>query len=81
AKAGALVLFSGGQDSSTCLAWALDRFGTVETLGFDYGQRHRVELECRDAVRQGLSALDTGWAGKLGPDHTVSLAALGEISN
>ncbi|MBN8940718.1 MAG: 7-cyano-7-deazaguanine synthase QueC [Rhizobiales bacterium] len=81
AKAGALVLFSGGQDSSTCLAWALDRFGTVETLGFDYGQRHRVELECRDALRRGLSALDAGWAGKLGPDHTVSLAALGEISN
>ncbi|QCI63280.1 7-cyano-7-deazaguanine synthase QueC [Phreatobacter stygius] len=81
AGSGALVLFSGGQDSSTCLAWALERFGTVETLGFDYGQRHRVELECRDALRQGLTDLNAGWAARLGPDHTVNLAALGEISN
>lgn len=81
AKSGALVLFSGGQDSSTCLAWALDRFGTVETLGFDYGQRHRVELECRDTLRAGLGALKADWAERLGPDHTINLTALGEISN
>lgn len=78
---GALVLFSGGQDSSTCLAWALDRFGHVETLGFDYGQRHRVELECRAAVREGLARLNPAWRQRLGEDHTVGLAALGEISN
>ncbi|MBL8567972.1 MAG: 7-cyano-7-deazaguanine synthase QueC [Phreatobacter sp.] len=78
---GALVLFSGGQDSSTCLAWALDRFGHVETLGFDYGQRHRVELECRAAVRGGLANLNPAWRQRLGEDHTVGLAALGEISN
>jgi 7-cyano-7-deazaguanine synthase len=78
---GALVLFSGGQDSATCLAWALDRFPHVETLGFDYGQRHRVELDRRAALRQGLSALDPVWAGRLGPDHTLPLAALGEISD
>ncbi|MCA0319558.1 MAG: 7-cyano-7-deazaguanine synthase QueC [Proteobacteria bacterium] len=78
---GALVLFSGGQDSSTCLAWALDRFDHVETLGFDYGQRHRVELECRTAVREGLANLNPAWRQRLGEDHTVGLAALGEISN
>ena len=78
---GALVLFSGGQDSSTCLAWALDRFGHVETLGFDYGQRHRVELDCRAAVREGLANLNSAWRQRLGDDHTVGLAALGEISN
>ncbi len=76
----ALVLFSGGQDSTTCLAWALDRYAHVETLGFDYGQRHRVELECRAALREGLAALKSTWKRRLGADHTVSLAALGEIS-
>jgi 7-cyano-7-deazaguanine synthase len=81
AEAGALVLFSGGQDSSTCLAWALDRFGDVETLGFDYGQRHRIELDCRAAVRSGLSGLKPDWAARLGEDHTIGLAALGEISS
>ncbi|MBD8554317.1 7-cyano-7-deazaguanine synthase QueC [Rhizobium sp. CFBP 8762] len=78
--AGALVLFSGGQDSATCLAWALDRFDTVETLGFDYGQRHRIELECREALRAGLRTMNPDWAAKLGEDHTISLAALGEVS-
>jgi len=77
---GALVLFSGGQDSATCLAWALDRFARVETVGFDYGQRHRVELECRAAVRDGLGALDARWKQRLGPDHTIDLAALGAVS-
>ena len=78
---GALVLFSGGQDSATCLAWALHRFPHAETLGFDYGQRHRVELDRRAALWQGLSALDPVWAGRLGPDDTLPLAALGEISD
>ncbi|MDQ0473603.1 7-cyano-7-deazaguanine synthase QueC [Labrys wisconsinensis] len=77
---GALVLFSGGQDSSTCLAWALDRFATVETVGFDYGQRHRIELDCRARLREAMAAMQPDWAARLGPDHTVPLAALGEIS-
>lgn len=80
ADGGALVLFSGGQDSTTCLAWALDRFPHVETLGFDYGQRHRIELDCRAHLRAGLSALNPAWVGRLGPDHTVALDALGQIS-
>ena len=66
----ALVLFSGGQDSTTCLAWALDRYAHVETVGFDYGQRHRVELECRGPIR---AALDARWPGRLGQDHLVDL--------
>jgi 7-cyano-7-deazaguanine synthase len=77
----ALVLFSGGQDSATALAWALDRFDAVETIGFDYGQRHRVELECR---RQFLGRLRTSfepWAEKLGEDHEISLSTLGAISD
>lgn len=71
----ALVLFSGGQDSATCLAWALDRFAHVETLGFDYGQRHRVELDVRDAFRAMLPG------ARLGPDHLLRLDALGAISD
>jgi 7-cyano-7-deazaguanine synthase len=78
---GALVLFSGGQDSTTCLAWALDRFGKVETVGFDYGQRHRVELDCRDAIRAKILDIRPQWRERLGEDHVVSLASLGEISN
>ncbi|WP_107676146.1 7-cyano-7-deazaguanine synthase QueC [Agrobacterium sp. LAD9] len=78
---GALVLFSGGQDSTTCLAWALDRFPRVETVGFDYGQRHRVELDCRSKLRTELSAINPAWAERLGGDHTISLSALGEVSN
>jgi 7-cyano-7-deazaguanine synthase len=74
----ALVLFSGGQDSATCLAWALDRFAHVETIGFDYGQRHRVELDCRPAFR---AALPAALAARLGPDHTLRLDALGAISD
>jgi 7-cyano-7-deazaguanine synthase len=76
----ALVLFSGGQDSATCLAWALDRFARVETLGFDYGQRHVIELECRAAVRDGLAALRPDWDARLGDDHTLGLDALGRLS-
>jgi 7-cyano-7-deazaguanine synthase len=78
---GALVLFSGGQDSTTCLAWALDRFERVETVGFDYGQRHRVELDCRNDLRRRLKELNALWATRLGEDHTLALAALGEVSN
>ena len=73
-----LVLFSGGQDSATCLAWALDRFGRAETLGFDYGQRHRVELEGREAFR---AALPARLAARLGPDHLLALPVLGAISD
>lgn len=76
----ALVLFSGGQDSATCLAWALATHESVETVGFDYGQRHRVELECRDAVRRTLRSRFPGWAGKLGEDHVVDLGVIGRIS-
>jgi len=68
----ALVLFSGGQDSTTCLAWALDRYPLVETVGFSYGQRHAVELECRAPIRAAVAAL---WPNRLGPDHTLDLAA------
>ncbi|MGU9981309.1 7-cyano-7-deazaguanine synthase QueC [Phreatobacter sp. HK31-P] len=78
---GALVLFSGGQDSATCLAWALDRFPQVETLGFDYGQRHAVELACRETIRSGLAAQNANWATRLGPDHTLDLGVLGEVSD
>ncbi|WP_135467796.1 7-cyano-7-deazaguanine synthase QueC [Crenalkalicoccus roseus] len=78
---GALVLFSGGQDSATCLAWALARFGRVETVGFDYGQRHRVELACRDAFRARLAAAFPAWAARLGEDHLLRLDALGAISD
>ncbi|HZQ62552.1 MAG TPA: 7-cyano-7-deazaguanine synthase QueC [Casimicrobiaceae bacterium] len=76
----ALVLFSGGQDSTTCLAWALDRFETVETLGFDYRQRHRVELDVRGTVLAALRARLPRLAARLGDDHVVDLAVLGEIS-
>jgi 7-cyano-7-deazaguanine synthase len=75
----ALVLFSGGQDSATCLAWALDAFDPVETIGFDYRQRHRVELQARRAVLDGLAAFP-GWRGRLGEDHLVDLGILGEVS-
>jgi 7-cyano-7-deazaguanine synthase len=78
---GALVLFSGGQDSTTCLAWALDRFERVETVGFDYGQRHRVELGCRGGIRAALAELNGAWGRRLGDEHTVNLASLGEISS
>ena len=77
----ALVLFSGGQDSTTCLAWALDRFERVETLGFDYGQRHRIELACRDQIRSAMAELNSTWSKRLGDEHTIELASLGEISN
>ena len=77
----ALVLFSGGQDSTACLAWALDRYAHVETIGFDYGQRHAVELECRIAVRAQLQANFPRWARRLGEDHLLDLSLLGQISD
>src|SRR5262245_50024530 len=77
----ALVLFSGGQDSATCLAWALDRFAQVETIGFDYRQRHRVELQCRDDILAALPKEFPQWAPRLGERHTIDLGILSEISD
>jgi 7-cyano-7-deazaguanine synthase len=77
----ALVLFSGGQDSTVCLAWALDRFARVETIGFDYGQRHRAELSVRPRIREGVAALRAEWAERLGEDHMVQLDALAAMSD
>ncbi|WP_300375677.1 7-cyano-7-deazaguanine synthase QueC [Henriciella sp.] len=77
----ALVLFSGGQDSTTCLASALKRFAHVETLGFDYGQRHEVELTCRENVLRELRSRFPQWADRLGDDHMIDLSVLGEISD
>ena len=76
----ALVLFSGGQDSTVCLAWALERFAPVETIGFDYGQRHAVELSVRPRIREKIAALDAKWAQRLGEDHVVRIDALAAIS-
>jgi 7-cyano-7-deazaguanine synthase len=77
----ALVLFSGGQDSATCLAWALQRYEHVETIGFDYGQRHAVELTCRQALLSELRAAFPAWAAKLGADHLLDLKLLAQISD
>lgn len=77
----ALVLFSGGQDSTVCLAWALERFSRVETVGFDYGQRHTIELSARARLREKMSALNSGWAARLGNDHMIRLDALAAISD
>jgi 7-cyano-7-deazaguanine synthase len=77
----ALVLFSGGQDSTTCLAWALTRYGTVETVGFDYGQRHAVELQARQTVLAGLRTRWPAWTARLGADHVLALHELGRLSD
>jgi 7-cyano-7-deazaguanine synthase len=77
----ALVLFSGGQDSATCLAWALDRYTYVETIGFHYGQRHAVEIECREVVLDRMKAQFPSWAVRLGKDHMLDLRLLGQISD
>ena len=77
----ALVLFSGGQDSTVCLAWALERFSRVETIGFDYGQRHAIELSVRARLREKMSALTSGWAARLGDDHMIKLDALAATSD
>ena len=76
----ALVLFSGGQDSATCLAHALDKYDRVETIAFDYGQRHRIELDARLQVLQALRAQFPAWASKLGDDHLLDLSVLGQVS-
>ena len=76
----ALLLFSGGQDSATCLAWALSRFDHVETVGFHYGQRHDVEMSCRDAIRDMIPALNNEWEARLGEDHILDLSVLGQMS-
>jgi 7-cyano-7-deazaguanine synthase len=77
----ALVLFSGGQDSATCLAWALDRYPRVETVGFDYGQRHAVELAARQVLLDRLPRLKPEWAGRLGQDHSVDIRGFGQIAS
>jgi 7-cyano-7-deazaguanine synthase len=77
----ALVLFSGGQDSTTCLAWALERFSRVETIGFDYGQRHRIEMDCRAGLREALRTQSPRWRDRLGADHVIDLSVLGRISD
>ena len=79
-KDSALVLFSGGQDSTVCLAWALDRFARVETIGFDYGQRHHVEMACRVTVREKMGGLFPAWKEKLGADTVLDLGVLNQIS-
>ena len=76
----ALVLFSGGQDSSTCLAWAVENFARVETVGFDYGQRHSVELDCRMQVLSAVRRAFPAWKRKLGNDHLHAIPVLGNIS-
>ncbi|MEJ2124983.1 MAG: 7-cyano-7-deazaguanine synthase QueC [Alphaproteobacteria bacterium] len=77
----ALVLFSGGQDSATCLAWALERYTAVETVGFSYGQRHDVELAARQAVLAAIREDFPEWGARLGEDHMVDIAALGSLSD
>ncbi|MFN6997816.1 MAG: 7-cyano-7-deazaguanine synthase QueC [Aquincola tertiaricarbonis] len=81
AHSSALVLFSGGQDSTACLAWALQRYARVETIGFDYGQRHAVELQCRLQVLQHLRSQFPAWGARLGEDHLLDLRLLGQISD
>ncbi|TCS37754.1 preQ(0) biosynthesis protein QueC [Paucimonas lemoignei] len=78
---GALVLFSGGQDSATCLAWALARYPKVETIGFDYRQRHAIELEVRPALLNEMRALSPEWDGKLGEDHLIDMGLISAISD
>jgi 7-cyano-7-deazaguanine synthase len=77
----ALVLFSGGQDSTTCLAWALQRYERVETIGFDYGQRHAIELEVRPTVLAKMRALSPEWDRRLGEDHMIDLGLISKISD
>jgi len=77
----ALVLFSGGQDSTTCLAWALARFAHVETIGFSYGQRHHIEMQVRLETLREMRASFPQWAALLGDDHVIDLAVLGQISD
>lgn len=77
----AIVLFSGGQDSTTCLAWALSQFEHVETIAFDYKQRHSVELECRLNVLSSIREKFPEWKNKLGEDHLLNIPVLSDISD
>ncbi len=77
----ALVLFSGGQDSTVSLAWALERFAEVETIGFHYGQKHRIELDIRPNVLSALRSAFAAWGEKLGQDHMIEIEALGRMSD
>jgi 7-cyano-7-deazaguanine synthase len=77
----ALVLLSGGQDSTTCLAWALDRYEHVETIGFNYGQRHEIELDCRETILREFRARFPRWAARLGEDHLLDMRLLAQISD
>lgn len=77
----ALVLFSGGQDSTTCLAWALNRYAHVETVAFDYGQRHRIELDARLIVLRRMRETYPQWADRLGEDHLLDLSVLGQVGD
>jgi 7-cyano-7-deazaguanine synthase len=79
-QGGAVVLFSGGQDSSTALAWALERYNRVETIAYDYGQKHAIELECRQLLRTSIGRLLPSWSERLGPDHIVQMDLIGRIS-
>jgi len=79
ASSSALVLFSGGQDSTACLGYALDRYERVETIGFDYGQRHGIEMECRQRIRSEIARRFPVWAQRLGPDHVIDIASFGAI--
>lgn len=80
-KEPALLLFSGGQDSATCLGWALNRFVRVDTVGFAYGQRHAVELDCRRALREGVVGLDAAWRARLGEDAPLDLDLFSQIGD
>jgi 7-cyano-7-deazaguanine synthase len=80
-ESGALVLFSGGQDSTVCLAYALEAYARVETVGFDYGQRHGVELECRGRVRAEMARRFPAWASRLGADHVIDIGSFGAIGD
>lgn len=77
----AIVLFSGGQDSTVCLASALDKYARVETIGFDYGQRHKIELTCRHRIREQICTLNTNWAGRLGPDYLLDATMLKSLGD
>jgi 7-cyano-7-deazaguanine synthase len=78
---GALVLFSGGQDSATCLAWALTHYPKVQTIGFDYRQRHAIELEVRPALLDQMRALSPEWDRKLDEDHLIDMGLISAISD